>query len=294
MLLSGEQVVIVWDPATKTQHFVRQATFTTKAKDFGFIVPTPSKPELSVADTAVFASLAAYVERKKAEQKAWKLGEAKATQGVTGSIEILDTKQVGDYLATVVKASDASALNAWLKRNGFVSRPAMEQWLDHYIRQEWVFTALKYNGGEATETKTQAVRLSFKTDKPHYPFKMPSDTWPPGWKRPLTVYFVSTGRAESRYVARDASWEAQVDWAGPMTSSVATRLAGQLNLHKSAIPRDATLTVFVNKANRNGFDSDLVFETRSASMVPLGVAGVAVGGLLALAAARRRGRRRAL
>ena len=39
-----ESAVIVWDPATKTEHFIRRATFHGKAGDFGFLVPTPSVP----------------------------------------------------------------------------------------------------------------------------------------------------------------------------------------------------------------------------------------------------------
>src|SRR5947209_5762901 len=37
-----ESAVIVWDPAAKTEHFIRRATFRGKeGHDFGFLVPTP-------------------------------------------------------------------------------------------------------------------------------------------------------------------------------------------------------------------------------------------------------------
>ena len=53
-----EEALIVWDAKTKTQHFIRRAAFDTQAKDFGFLVPTPEKPELAEADDSVFFRLA--------------------------------------------------------------------------------------------------------------------------------------------------------------------------------------------------------------------------------------------
>jgi hypothetical protein len=50
--------IIVWDPVSKTEHFVRNAQFTTDAKDFGFIAPTPTKPTLSKASRGAFETLA--------------------------------------------------------------------------------------------------------------------------------------------------------------------------------------------------------------------------------------------
>ena len=43
---ADQTVILLWDPATKTQHFIRQASFKSGADDFGFLVPTPTQPEL--------------------------------------------------------------------------------------------------------------------------------------------------------------------------------------------------------------------------------------------------------
>ena len=37
---ADQTVVILWDAATQTQHFIRQASFKSEADDFGFLVPT--------------------------------------------------------------------------------------------------------------------------------------------------------------------------------------------------------------------------------------------------------------
>ena len=49
-----ESAVIVWDPATKTEHFIRRATFGGEARDFGFLVPTPAVPVLAEVGNDVF------------------------------------------------------------------------------------------------------------------------------------------------------------------------------------------------------------------------------------------------
>ena len=38
---ADQTVIIIWDAASKTEHFIRQASFKSEADDFGFIVPTP-------------------------------------------------------------------------------------------------------------------------------------------------------------------------------------------------------------------------------------------------------------
>src|SRR6266850_284980 len=43
---ADQTVVILWDAATKTEHFIRQASFKSEADDFGFLVPSPTRPEL--------------------------------------------------------------------------------------------------------------------------------------------------------------------------------------------------------------------------------------------------------
>lgn len=42
--IAEESAIIIWDEKTRTQHFIRRATFDTDAPDFGFLVPTPTEP----------------------------------------------------------------------------------------------------------------------------------------------------------------------------------------------------------------------------------------------------------
>src|SRR5438132_1374886 len=52
-----ESALIIWDEKEKTQHFIRRAAFDTKVPYFGFLVPTPSQPELAEAPDELFTRL---------------------------------------------------------------------------------------------------------------------------------------------------------------------------------------------------------------------------------------------
>src|ERR1051326_3386095 len=66
--IADESAIIVWDSATGTEHFIRRATFKSAAQDFGFLVPTPTKPELAEADDAAFKELARITAPKVVKQ----------------------------------------------------------------------------------------------------------------------------------------------------------------------------------------------------------------------------------
>ena len=73
--VASESAIIIWDAKTKTQHFIRRATFTatgkdsTPVKDFGFLVPTPSQPVLEEADDKAFDELAKITAPKTVTEK---------------------------------------------------------------------------------------------------------------------------------------------------------------------------------------------------------------------------------
>jgi len=56
----GDQTnIVIWDQAHHTEHFIRNASFRSGAGDFGFIAPTPGKPQLNKASNRAFYTLAA-------------------------------------------------------------------------------------------------------------------------------------------------------------------------------------------------------------------------------------------
>src|SRR5471032_2439730 len=56
----GDQTnIVIWDEAHHMEHFIRNANFKSGAGDFGFIAPTPGRPDLNKASNRAFYTLAA-------------------------------------------------------------------------------------------------------------------------------------------------------------------------------------------------------------------------------------------
>src|SRR5687768_10081349 len=66
---ADQTVAIIWDAATKTQHFIRQASFKSEADEFGFLVPTPTQPELNESGNDAFPFLSKLTEPETQQVK---------------------------------------------------------------------------------------------------------------------------------------------------------------------------------------------------------------------------------
>lgn len=261
--LDGENAIIVWNAEKKIEHFVRQADFGGEADDFGFIVPTPTVPTVAEANEEVF-NILANLDPFRNEPTA----SSEVDAVTAASVELIEQYEVGDFEASILKATNGEALNEWLKANGYSSRPAMTEWLDHYAKINWHFAALKLiRARDAQGPRTKAVRVSFQTDVPFYPFKMPVDTWPEGHYRPIRLYFIAEGVARGKYRGRRSEWRAKIDWSAPLDLYGHQRFADALGIAVEDIPKDATVTAFMNTDQSTDYSNDVYFLTYN-SVVP--------------------------
>ena len=328
-----EDALIVWDAETQTEHFVRSATFASTAPGFGFLVPTPTVPDIGAVDDWVFARLSRQKRPEVVTKTDWsspRLGSwlfpersfdgAKASalreeEDSAGAVQVLKQARAGVFDAVVLEASSADALAAWLEENGYTKGAALTDWLTPYVELRWKLTAFKYNAerGEKSASgvlRTNAVRLSFQTEQPFYPYREPADqrqrpeTALEGYDpshRSLRLYVVSDGRVEGTLGLSDP-WKATTTHAAPVESTVLREAAPSI----PSFPKDAWLTVLVDEqAPRPGTDEvyfrpnptqlpvrDLIVYSTS-PVVPIEiVAGVPALGIGAVLAMRRRKRRR--
>lgn len=176
----GEEAIIVFDAATNTEHFIRSAEFSTSSDDVGFIVPTPTPPTFGEVDQTVFAELSQRYEAARPEKLEFSLSMwsllTLSRSGGPGVFE-LSSSRVAGMDVTVLRATDPNALEAWLTKHGFATRPALKAWLDTYVQRGFVFSAFRY-AAEAHRVTTKAVRISFTTTTPVYPYLEPADALP--------------------------------------------------------------------------------------------------------------------
>jgi Uncharacterized protein conserved in bacteria (DUF2330) len=193
--ISAQSILVTWNAKTKVEHFVRRARFEgATSKDFGFLVPTPSKPDLAESDDGVFERLLDLTKpehvkhyvpdfmclllpigerrfKEKSEPRPnydWKTAEAGP------AVTVLEEKRVAGLDAAVLEATDAKALVDWLKEHEYASRPELEDWAQPYIAAKWKITAFKLAAG-APAIRTAALRMTFTTDEPLFPYRVPTD-----------------------------------------------------------------------------------------------------------------------
>ncbi len=274
-----EYALIVWDPETKIEHFTRVAKFDTEAPDLGFLVPTPTVPTLTEVKMLGIVDALGWQTRARTKYKSkyitryglgpWPFGGASDTAALDDSpagVQVLGQYDVAGYEASVLKAEDANALKKWLDDHEYPTSDSLAEWLQIYTDQGWIITAFKLSKkGESEGLSTKAVRLTFESEQPFYPYREPKaeTSSANGGPRELKVFLLTDARYEG-HVGENGSWPAKTLWSGPMNEHYLRNLAEAMDVELETLP--TWLTEFVDRSSpRRGVD-ELYFD-RSTSQV---------------------------
>ncbi|MGL6074725.1 MAG: DUF2330 domain-containing protein [Fimbriiglobus sp.] len=267
---ADQSVILIWDAATKTQHFIRKASFQGLSANVGFIVPSPSLPALSESGAAAFDTLAEITAPRKV-RKAAPVGCGGPERGAKSAsadrdVIVHEIKNVAGFDAAVLEAKTATGLVDWLSKNGYEYNDAIKNWAKPYVEGRWFFTALKVSKGEMTgKTRVTAdsLRLSFTTDKPVFPYREPdytkSNAEVGARSRMLRIFFISDKRYTASY-QNGTPWPATIPWTGPVSASQRTELTKTLQIEDSPGPSQWWLTEFEDNWSYNLASSDVYFE----------------------------------
>jgi hypothetical protein len=251
----GQTNIVIWDPATKTEHFVRNAEFFTEAKDLGFIAPSPTEPELAEASKEAFDTLARLEPPSGMKDGSLSAQPTEAATG--GPVTVIRVQDVAGYRATVLRATDSAALAAWMKQNGYRTTPPIEKWTEFYIAKDWYLTAFKVQAKEG-EAATGVVRMTFKTEKPFNPYYVPSDNISKDLPGRLMLFFIAPGRY-SGLVGGKGAWKGNLQWEAELTSNASRELAEHLKLDPRTIPANSTVAHYLDDSFPNSAGDDVYF-----------------------------------
>lgn len=222
--IADQEILVVWDEVNKREHFIRQAKFETGLKNYGFLVPTPSQPELAEAEAAVFERLkdvtkpvvktnynfhyGFFSERHALNQKG-------RTDAKKSAVDVLERKKLAGYEAVVLRADDPKALGDWLKENGFEFRDEIIDWVRPYIEAQWLVTAFRFINStpKLMQKPTKAIRMSFDTDRPLFPYRVPTDNIGKS-RNLLRVHFVGPKRVVGTLGKDKKEWAGELKYAG--------------------------------------------------------------------------------
>ncbi len=269
---ADQTVIILWDAATKTQHFIRQASFKGDADDFGFLVPSPTQPELEEAGDSAFPHLRRLTE-PPVHLSGGGIGcgcmatPAASEDRHSLQVKVLEEKLVAGFNAAVLETKSATALTQWLKDNGYAFSPEVEAWAKPYVDAGWKITALKvYRAKDApakNDVKASALRISFKTDRPIFPYREPdykgSAAAVGAKERLLRIYFLAEARYEGE-LTKQSPWTGKVAWAGKLSAQDRAELLDELRLPASTGPAEYWLTEFEDHWQYKLMPADVYFK----------------------------------
>jgi hypothetical protein len=273
---ADQTVIILWDAATKTEHFIRQASFKSDADDFGFLVPSPTQPELNESGNDAFPYL-----RKLTEPEVKKVPRPKGGPGcgcgaaapqMAGNaralpeVRVLEEKLVAGFKAVVLEADSANALVTWLKDHDYAFSPQIEAWAKPYVEAQWKITALKVaKSKEEKQDKTvaaSALRMTFKTDRPLFPYREPDSKSAAdalgAHQRLLRIYFLADARYQGE-LTKDTAWTGKIAWADKLSADDRKKALELLKLPETTGPEEWWLTEFEDQWPYSVAPADVYF-----------------------------------
>jgi hypothetical protein len=189
----AQKVFITWEPDGKRETFTVQPKFEGNARDFGMVIPTPTRPKLDEMPREFFKALAVFTILEPMDTKKFKPMPARAFYKLGGAgnqdqfqrsrseVKVLEAGVVGNLDYKIITAERADDLFEWLKENGY-SYSGDEETLQFYIDKKWVFTVMKIDpaqlrqgklddryAGEITPTR---FTFTYSGDKPVYPLRI--------------------------------------------------------------------------------------------------------------------------
>ncbi len=200
----AERVLFVQDPATKKATVWVEVRYTGAAQDFGWVLPLPKQPKVSVGSRYIFDRLdqqtaprfqSTYGGQENcrdpydgcvegrlavptAQDATYGYGDSSADAAGGGGggfdgVTVLDQGQTGPYDYTVLSATDTTPLYDWLNTRGYKTPAAAKPILEAHIKKGDVFVAIKLSNGKGVEM-VRPIALEMTDAEPCVPLRLTS------------------------------------------------------------------------------------------------------------------------
>jgi hypothetical protein len=272
---ADQTVIILWDADRKMEHFIRKASFKSEGADFGFLIPTPTEPELAESGNKAFPYLLKLTEPETKKVSRPSRISCTCHKGESGGmtkaekkrVKVRLEKEVAGFHAVVLESKSATALVKWLKDRGYAFSPEVKTWAKPYIESGWLITAFKVakdkSGKGSKDVAASALRMSFKTDRPLFPYREPDPKSAAetlnAHRRLLRIYFLADARYEG-LLTKKVPWTGRVAWANELTAPDRAHVLELLGLPRDTGPAVWWLTEFEDNWPYRAAPADVYFK----------------------------------
>jgi hypothetical protein len=176
-----QRAVIFYENNVETM--IVTSGFTGNAKDLVWIIPTPTKPEVTKANENVFQNIAKLTRQQYSGRGFGYAMMEESIEGTSSGVVVLESKQVDYYDVNVLSATSSEDLVKWFKDNDYSYPDDYSYVLNYYISKGWYFTAIKVSPESAgameviqdmKEGNPTPIKMVFLSDRIVFPLKISS------------------------------------------------------------------------------------------------------------------------
>lgn len=176
-----QKAVIFYESDTQTENLAVSMSFEGNAADFAWIIPVPNKPEVKQGSQDLFAE----IEKIAVSKNYIPDYDLQSFSGAVGeepqAVTVVEQKTIDYYDVSVLEATDAESLSAWLNDNGYPYPEKYNYIFNEYINNNWYFVAAKIVPEVIADTSVTAalnngtatpLQLTFTAKNMVYPMKI--------------------------------------------------------------------------------------------------------------------------
>ncbi len=218
---AGEQIVFSHDDGMITAHI--QIQYQGEANEFGWILPLPSVPDMTLGTDELFTQLVATTQPKyrlnrifedsclALPQSAGSTNESfnNRDDGASDPSIVVKQDSIGPFDYAVLKADDRTEMFEWLTENSYFIPTGTEDVVGPYIHEGAYFLALKLRKGNDTGD-IQPVVLRYASDLPMIPIILTQVAANPDMG--IRVWVLGEHRAIPRNYRHTVLNEEYIDW----------------------------------------------------------------------------------
>lgn len=174
---TGQKAVIFHENNIETM--VISVSFRGDAKDFAWVVPTPSKPSVDKSSDQLFDSLEDLTLDYRYPVYESERGIPMAAD--KSGVDIVETKKIDYYDVTVLTSDDRDELVDWLNDNDYAFPKSERYILNDYVDNGWYFVAMKIDAASLDSERVEQelysgqatpIKLVFESKNIIYPLKI--------------------------------------------------------------------------------------------------------------------------
>jgi hypothetical protein len=176
-----EQLAIVYFKDGREDLIIQVQYQRARADDFGWIVPIPSIPEIDTESqelAGIFTELSRLTNDDLPSSFPWDRERGSGYDGGGGGgggyggVTVVQQELAGIYEVTVLVASSAADLVAWLTDNNYSVHEGSEPVFQDYIDRGWCFVCMRLESSRDLFGSLHPLRVSFSSDLPVYPMRL--------------------------------------------------------------------------------------------------------------------------